>query len=217
MNSSYYQMKGPIVVAVCGARRAGKDTVASFLETENGFKGFKFARYLKDMVKAGFGLSDEEVEGCSKDCIHPLYQVSPRTILQYIGTEVMQYGIQNILSGIDRSFWANRLLLDVKHTFKSDPDARIVISDLRFMHEYVALKEASLQYGYSLFLIKICRNDNNGKSVCKEEGAEATDRHVSEKEWETLPFDFSLCNDEHTEQLHEKIRQIMLQILPGSS
>ncbi len=193
--------QGPIVIAVCGARRAGKDTVAKVLEERYAFVNLKFARYLKDMIKSGFGLTDEEVEGDAKDIVHPVYGVTPRAIMQFIGTDVMQYSLQSILPGVGRVFWANRLLMDIKQ--RRESHSRMVISDLRFLHEYEALRRASFEEGYKLLIIKVQRHNKNNKNSDNNQ----QDMHVSEKEWETIPHDIYMENNTSIDIFERRIVQ----------
>ena len=187
-----------IVIAVCGARRAGKDTVAKVLEERYAFVNLKFARYLKDMIRSGFGLTDDEVEGNAKDIVHPVYGVTPRAIMQFIGTDVMQYSLQNILPGVGRVFWANRLLMDVKQRFKESVN-RLVISDLRFLHEYEALRKSSIEEGYKLLVIKVQRHQPH------DQKDNQLDMHVSEKEWDTIPHDIYMDNNTTREAFEQRV------------
>ncbi len=194
----------PIVIAICGARRAGKDTVASVLEKSYGYRPMKFARYLKDMIKAGFGLSDQDVEGHAKDAIHPIYNVTPRAIMQYIGTDVMQYGLQTLIPEIRRDFWARRLIIDLRsHMSKGGDETNFVISDLRFMHEYEALKQAAMDDGFQFHVIKVCRQ------VLPADACLAEDSHISEREWENIPHAHCFNNNSTHEHLEAKIHDYM--------
>lgn len=195
-------MSQAIVIAVCGARRAGKDTVAKVLEERYAFVNLKFARYLKDMIRSGFGLTDDEVEGNAKDIIHPVYGVTPRAIMQFIGTDVMQYSLQNILPGVGRVFWANRLLMDVKQRFKESVN-RLVISDLRFLHEYEALQKSSIEEGYKLLVIKVQRHQPHNQKDNQ------LDMHVSEKEWNTIPHDICMDNNTTREAFEQRVINIL--------
>lgn len=192
----------PIVIAVCGARRAGKDTVAKILENRYGFINLKFARYLKDMIKAGFGFSDDDVEGCSKDAVHPAYDVTPRAIMQFIGTDVMQYSLQSIIPGLGRSFWARRLLIDINSNI-NDSHKKLVISDLRFMHEYEALRKGSHDHGYSLLIIKVTRPYTDKKNNI------AIDTHISELEYEQILPDVLLSNEASIEAFQETVIRVL--------
>ena len=215
-------MSTPVVIAICGARRAGKDTVANILERAYGYQPMKFARYLKDMIKAGFGFSEQEVEGYAKDIVHPVYQVTPRAIMQYIGTDVMQYGLQTLVPGIGRNIWARRLLFDMQSMMENKGMAKFVISDMRFLHEYDELKSAALAHGYRLCIIKISRqnttcmrnntddthniNNNDTNETDDTENLKMEDSHISEREWGTIPHDYYIRNDASCDSLERDVR-----------
>tara|TARA_Y100000389_G_C17422238_1_gene497412 strand:- start:666 stop:1211 length:546 start_codon:yes stop_codon:yes gene_type:complete len=142
----------PFVIALCGRMRSGKDTLADYLVDNYNFEKVKFASHLKDIVKLAFDLTDEDVETSKKDMIHEGLQVKPRKLMDFIGTQVFQYDVQNVLPNLQpRCFWTNSLINKIKDK------ERVVISDLRFVHEYERLNE---NYE-NVLIIKIERKKND--------------------------------------------------------
>lgn len=162
------------VIAICGMKRVGKDTAAMLIAQEFGYKHVKISGPLKKVCNILFGFSHDQMENETKDCIDERIGISPRKALQFVGTEMMQYKIQELLPTIGRSFWINTLL--------RQEEGPIVISDMRFLHEAKAIKE---QYGNESFIIKVTRPDNSN----------VDDEHASEKEWSLIKEDVSIVNN----------------------
>lgn len=176
------------IIAVCGARRAGKDTLSDYLCRRHGFVKARFADPLKAMVQAAFGFTDAQLEGSLKDVVDDTYGVSPRRVLQFMGTEVMQHRLQELLPGVGRAFWARRLV--ATHVLPRT-HAKVVISDLRFMHEYEALRESLRETGdgSSFQVWRVLRDTSD---VIAQD--DVIDGHSSEQEWCTIPAHHVLKN-----------------------
>jgi hypothetical protein len=172
----------PRIIAICGCKRVGKDTVAEHLRDKLGYKVVKFAEPLKDMLKVLFGFSHEQIES-TKDVVDPMWGVAPRKVMQFFGTEIMQFEVQRLLPNIDRGFFVKSLLARHKD------DERIVISDMRFIHEWEAIKNT---HSDSL-IIKITRNGG------------LVDDHVSEKELEQIQPDLVIENNGTLESLFAQV------------
>jgi len=177
----------PRVIALCGKKRVGKDTIADYLHQKYGYQNVKFAEPLKAAVKALFGFSDEQIE-TNKEQIDPRWQITPRETLQFFGSEIMQYQIQKILPEIGREFFSRSLL--AKYNKDSD---RIVISDMRFLHEYSAIAGIS-----NSLVIKIIKSD-----------VDDGDKHISEVELEKIDPEDIIVNDGSFEELHIQIENIL--------
>lgn len=177
----------PRVIALCGKKRVGKDTIADYLHQKYGYKNVKFAEPLKTAVKALFGFSDEQIEN-NKEQIDSRWQITPRETLQFFGSEIMQYQIQKILPEIGREFFSKSLL--AKYNKESD---RIVISDMRFLHEYRAIAGIS-----NSLVIKIIKND-----------VDDGDQHISEVELEKIDPQDIVVNDGSLEELYIQIENIL--------
>ena len=94
-----------VILGLMGAAGSGKSTAAKYLVERYGAQRFSFADPLKDMVKAAFDLTEAQVRGtqAEKEAIDPRYNVSPRWLLQRIGTE----GCRNTFG---KNFWTERTL-----------------------------------------------------------------------------------------------------------
>lgn len=170
------------VVALCGRRRSGKDTVAAHLVRGGGWDHIKVSNRLKTCVMALFDLTENEVEGPEKDAPitrGPGAGTTPRRILQWLGTNVMQHALaRDLLPGSDRRFWIDRTSLDIRRSLSLGNN--VVISDVRFPHELDVLEQ---QFGANLIKIFISRQGAPANGA----GADAdADAHESELAVESL-------------------------------
>lgn len=180
-----------IVVALCGRKRCGKDTVASFLMAEHGFEHHKLAQQLKDGLCCFFGFTHDQVEGPAKDNVDERWGITPRQAMQWLGTEVMQFQLQALLPDIGRDFWATQLA----HRIATSGARRAVVSDMRFVHEHAVLKR---HFGDDLVSVRIERAD-----------APDDDAHISEREAHDIPCDIVISNDDTVQALHVKVAEFI--------
>ena len=173
------------IIAICGAKRSGKDILSKHIVSKYNYKKISFAEPLKKAVKELFnfndiqvGIDEENGNGYEKDMIDERWGISPRKALQFFGTEVMQNTINDLIPNTERGFFADILLSRI-----SGENTNYVISDLRFLHEYNKLKSSEkLKY---LIIIKI----NRPSIKCD------IDLHISENEYMKIPHDIEIMND----------------------
>lgn len=168
----------PPVIAICGLKRSGKDTIADYLCENYGYTKIKIATPLKQGLKAMFGFTDEQLESDKKDCLDERWGIEPRKAMQFIGTEIMQYRIQEILPNIGRSFWIKSLIEEYisNQSEHDNTKKRYVIPDLRFLHEYEILSKHNTTF-WRVERIKELDIDNT----------HPCDLHSSEQEYLTIP------------------------------
>lgn len=165
------------IIAICGAKRSGKDVLASHIVNKYGYTRLSFAEPLKHIVKLLFDFNDQQVgliEGSNdeKDTLDERWGISPRKALQFVGTEILQNKIQELLPNVKRDYFANILLSKIEY------NKTYVISDLRFIHEYDKIKHLDIQ------IIKVIR-----PSIITDE------QHLSENEYMYIPVDKEIIND----------------------
>ena len=180
------------VIAIVGGKRCGKDTIASFLGNY-GYENWKVAGKLKKICAELFGFNNDQLETDAKEIVSPKWGVSPRHIMQVIGTDIVQFELKKYIPKIDRTFWIERLCEE----FLSLTDRpNIVISDVRFMHEYLYLKSV---FGNDLGVIKVLRPSMQNTK----------DAHISEHEWQSIPEDILVSNDSTVDALYEKLKIVI--------
>ena len=192
------------VIAICGYKRSGKDTIAEYLRNQSDGNAVicKIANKLKEACSAIFGFTPDQLETDMKDSIDPVWQISPRSAMQYLGTDIMQYDIQRVIPGIGRNFWIKRFIYHIETIHKTTP--YIIISDLRFKHEYEELYKL---YGSNLMVIKVYRNENIDENI---------DTHISEREWKDIPHSIVVNNNSTLNDLYSTVDNIKNAIIPNS-
>jgi hypothetical protein len=181
------------VVGVCGRRRSGKDTVANILHELYGYENVKISNDLKNALKILFGFNHEQIEGHLKDVVDERWGVSPRQAMQFIGTEVMQYKISELLPDMGRKFWIKGFIN--KHIVHEDRSKLLVITDIRFLHEYLELRK---YLSDELLMLKIERD-----MPCSQ-----ADEHCSEQEFLQIPVDYTIKNNGTKEDLKSSVQQL---------
>lgn len=173
----------PRIITICGLKRSGKDTLADAFVSKLGYEKIKIAEGLKDMLGVLFGFTEDQLEGCKKDSFDPQWGVTPRQLMQFMGTEIMQYELQKVLPSIGRSFWIQRL---VRQHIEKNPHKKYVISDMRFLHEYDTLAP------YKPYVIRVHRNAASSNETF----------HVSETEYTRIPANILFENNGNIANVH---------------
>jgi hypothetical protein len=168
------------MIAVCGLKRTGKDTVANYLSSVYNLEHVKISKPLKSSIQILFQFSDQQVNGNEKDVIDTRWGITPRDAMNFFGTEIFQYKIQELLTQkqFKRRFWIHSFMETLCST------RNYVVSDLRFYHEYQALKS---KYGERLYVVKL-QSDVN--ITCQQ--------HASETDFRRVPESTLLINNEVT-------------------
>lgn len=181
------------IVAICGLKRSGKDVVANYISNQFGHTHVKIAHKLKQITKLAFDFSDEELETSKKDTVHPRYGVSPRVLMDFLGTQVFQHDIGKVVPLLkdNRCFWIDNLLQNATSRSK------LVISDLRFHHELERLQAFLCENRGELTVIRVQREGTS------------TNHFVSEMESDTLDAHYVVQNNGTLSELYAKIDTIM--------
>ena len=205
-------MSHGICIAVCGKRGAGKDAIADILcAPVHGFVNHKFARPLKSVVRTLFGLEADHVDGPLKDVVHPRWGVTPRMLMQWFGTDVMQHGLARLrgcVPSTGRTFWSDQL----RATLEADgPDAKVVVSDLRFRHELDMLREVFAERLVTVRVVRSLPPPQNAATIeALVDKAVGQFGDLHESEWEALdPVDYNVVNDGTLEDLKRSVSDIL--------
>jgi hypothetical protein len=204
--------KMPKIIAICGAKRSGKDILAEHLVKKYNYERVSFATPLKLAVKSLFNFDDEQVgigvdSGSNKkDIIDTNWGITPRTALQFVGTEIMQDKIQEILPNIKKNFFANTLKNYIKDRITENEEQKFVISDLRFIHEFEMLYTISKIQKEDIVIIRVIRPYSSNSRVDTED---TQNTHVSELEYMTIPYDIILINNGSIDNYIDKFDKII--------
>ena len=169
-----------MIIGLIGNKRVGKDSVADYLCKRYKFKKYAFADGVKETCKVLFNFTDDQLNNNIKENKDDTWGITPRKAMQFIGTEVMQYKIQELIPSIQKLFWVNRLRNKIiKENKIKDIGVlhnNIVISDFRFLHEILEFKK------YNILFIHILRDMTY----------EGRDSHISENELTSIDI---ICLD----------------------
>lgn len=129
-----------MIVAITGYKKSGKSTAANYISSRYGWEEYALATPLKMALLVMFGFTYDQLHGEGKDEIDHRYGITPRLMLQTLGTEWGQYTLQEhsqdfkVITG--RDIWVKRFYYEVWK-----PGRSYVISDIRFQHEIEALRD----------------------------------------------------------------------------
>ena len=212
----------PRIIAICGAKRSGKDVLAEHLVSKYNYERIAFAEPLKHAIKTLFNFDDEQVgigedTGTGKkDALDERWGITPRAALQFFGTEVMQEKIQELLPDIKRNFFANTLKNYIKTRMGANEGQRFVISDLRFLHEYEVLFSIPNIRKDDIAIIRVIRPDAGFIGISNARDANPCDAvaaasvsHKSEQEYINIPYDIILFNNGTIDAYIEKFDKII--------
>lgn len=181
-----------MIIGIVGYIGAGKSTVADVLVREHRYHKFAFADALKDAVATIFTWPRGLLEGDSnasrtfREKVDPWwshklgYEVTPRLILQRMGTEACRHGIAD-------NIWIAAL----EKRIQGYED--VVISDCRFPNEIDFIRSV----GGVIVRVK------RGEDPSSEELAS---KHVSETAWNYVVPDIVIDNDGTVEELRGKVK-----------
>lgn len=109
----------PKVIGFTGKAQSGKDTAADImLEHLPGYTKASFADPIKEMLRVGLGLTEDQLYGPAKDRLDDRYGCTPRHMAQSLGTE-----------------WGRDLIHPDVWVIANSDKARIIIPDVRFENE----------------------------------------------------------------------------------
>ena len=124
-----------IIIGITGKAGSGKDTLASYLESQ-GFIKLSFGSAVKDIVSIVTGWPRDFVEGINEErqlretLIHPEYNKTCREMMQFIGTDLFRKQLND-------NIWVNI----IKNKIESDKiNNKFVITDVRFDNEAQMIK-----------------------------------------------------------------------------
>jgi adenylate kinase family enzyme len=119
-----------MIVGICGLAGSGKSTAAGVLERSFDFNRLAFADPLKSMLGA-VGLTREQLYGSQKEVVMDDLGVTPRLMMQTLGTD---WGREQINPDIWVKLWTRKARALV------DAGASIVADDVRFPNEIEAIR-----------------------------------------------------------------------------
>jgi hypothetical protein len=181
-----------MIIGVLGKKRSGKDTTGDYLVASKNFVKYSFANPIKRGAMELFGFTEDQVFGDAKDEIDPTWGITPRLVLQIMGTEVFQYDMPKYIPELQvfgRSFWVKRF----EQWYNQNKDLDVVICDVRFQHEV----DAILKMGGTILSVQ-------------RPNLSTGDEHASEKEMDSIVgITTEIINDRTLHDLYDKIDNLV--------
>lgn len=204
---TYVLTSGVKLIGISGKAESGKDTVADFLiETYKNHYYEPFAYGLKDAAAAAFALPRDSFDDRSlKKAVVDSWGVSPRQIIQFVGTELFRNTICGLLPEIGQNFWVHRMYLRCEGILTPDDVGAyesgdtVVIPDVRFQNEYDFVKANN---GIIINLTRPGIDGNIGIPNHSSESGIIVDN--------TYGGNYSCVNDGSISDLHRKIANIIV-------
>ena len=168
-----------VLIGIIGKKSSGKSTIASHLVNHYKFEEYAFANALKNACVEIFGLSYNQVYSTyEKEVVDPYWNLTPRQILQDVGTIFRNMYIFN---NKYKHIW----IKSVERQIFNKP-YNIVISDVRYQDEADMIKDKGG------ILLKVIRPN-----------LISTDSHESEQS--DIDADIIIYNEDDLNKLYKKI------------
>lgn len=178
-----------IVFGLHGKKRAGKDTVATTLAQNFGFRRYQFAAPLKEALGVMFGwpVSNWELEDWKETPEPRAYGLTPRYLAQTLGTDWGR-------AMVNENIWVDAALRRAQ-----EESSLIVFTDVRFENEARAIRDLGGK------VIRIVRPAHEGKE----------DAHASEQPLPDELVDLVVINEENRptgmcRAVHGAVNDLML-------
>jgi len=181
-----------LLIGLVGCAGSGKSTVAQRLVDAHGYKNESFAKTLKDCAASIFGWDRKALEGETpesrvwRETVDRWWaarlnipNLTPRWVLQNLGTEVMR-------NGFHEDIWIASLQRRL-HAHGSS----VVVSDVRFPNEADAIRDAGGM---------LLRIERPGYGGCG---------HATETALASFKADVTLVNDGTLEELFSKLETLV--------
>lgn len=174
------------IIGLVGKIRSGKSTVGGMILDYYGDRSavkLAFANYLKEMLL--------NAELCTKEGLWETKSDFSRLMMQKIGTEIIR-------KQVDQDFWVKKMREEIKIFNNSNKDILIVIDDVRFQNEADLIKECN---GMLIRINRPSLEQNNEEN-----------KHASEIEQDNIKVDYTIINDGTTDELRQKVKEILKEI-----
>jgi hypothetical protein len=187
-------MDRPKLIGITGRKFNGKDTLGNYYVEKYGYIKLAFADSLKKGCAEIFGFSDEQLYGNLKETTDDFWKITPRTVLQYIGTDLFREQLNVIIPEIGQNIWTKVVEKKIFDIRKTNPNACFVITDVRFQNECDLVRKLGG------VVVRIKRNSVNN----------TIDTHQSEIEMENLQVDFEIENNGEKSELFSMIEDLII-------
>lgn len=223
----------PIIIAFSGLKSSGKSTAAKFVESylkDYVVHKLSFAAPLKKLITDIFCLHNKECyDPDLKDVILDHWNVSPRELMQKIGTDLFRKQLSTVCSDLTmpaETIWASNVYCKIKeiefeNRRNNTTNSVIIIDDCRFNDEYNAIKELGgiviKIKAHSIPITPIMRNSiddpssKHGRNIIKRSSAmrdSTIQPQIHESEY-GCKCDYEVYNNKTIDIFHEKLSKLI--------
>ena len=178
-----------VLIGILGNKRNGKDTTADFIVKNYNYNKYSFAKPLKDVCKILFNFDDNQLYGDKKEVTDENWNITPRKVMEFIGTDIARNQFNKIIPNINHDFWIKHF----EYYYKKNKNINLVVCDVRFQNE------VDIIHKYNGIVIKVIRYKKKIKYL-----------HASESNLDKINnFDYLIKNDSSIDLLNNKIKEIM--------
>lgn len=185
------------LVGLIGPARCGKSTVASML-VRYGYNEYFFSKPLKEACRHLFLLSQDQLYGDSKDIVDKRWEVTPRYLMQKLGTDLLRDTLPIAAPVIKLSEESLHLSI-LAMRLNASPSEHTVISDVRFRDEVNFIKKRGG------ILIRIIRPTD----ISTDQLHASTIKHQSESELNDYNADEILLNNTTKDALEAQVDKLV--------
>ena len=182
-----------LIIGIVGRIRSGKTTIAKLIAEKYGFTIRPMAQPLKAAARMIFDWTDEHVNGKLKDEIDERFGISPRQVLQHLGTEWSQFGLCKAFPEFakitGRKVWAKNFALE----YEKRKPINMIVDDIRFQHEIDGVRKVEPLS----IILRVVRPE-----------LDYSDGHASEEQ-KDLKVDTIIYNDSDILTLTKKVEEIL--------
>ena len=213
-----------ILIGLVAHKQSGKDTIADYLCKNYYFKKYNFADPLKEGMSKIFGFNHEQLYGNKKEVIDPFWGVSPREVLQKMGTEIFQYEVPKAIPELDsvgRLFWVKcfekwyKEEMNHYETIKSKWSNSVFDAMLKEL-PYSFLESVRPHSRVVISDIRFHHESNKIKElggilirVNRDTKENVYSQHTSELECQEIVCDYEIQNDSNVYDLYKQIDSFM--------
>ena len=190
------------IIALSGYKGSGKTVVANMLLTDYRYHIEALSGVMKRCVGDIFLWDDSYFEMPKKEMIDPRWGISPRQVLQHMGTDWAQYELParylEFSSTVGRKLWIKRFLIWYAEQVAQYPEYKVVLQDVRFPHEQEELfnlRDTSAENVIFIFI---------------ERKLDRFDTHESEMWYDRLHYDYTIKNHGTLTDLQNEVDKLMV-------
>ena len=134
-----------MIIGLTGYKFSGKDETANFIISKTKdtlrFHKYSFAGPLKKTVGEMFGWNDDDLNDPNlKEKTDEFWGVSPREILQWMGTDIARIALPNRFPELKKLHGENFWIKTFIRWYKNQSNKNVIISDVRFTNEAQLIK-----------------------------------------------------------------------------